>query len=195
MLSNKKNDIKINLLHFFGVNFMKNRFYLVPALCFSLILTSCLSSLQEIADDLLLVPDTKTAAYTNEEAIAAMKDALGEGIKFAASELSKENAYYKNSVLKILLPPEAELLPLFLEALLPPPFFGADLPGAALFFPLLDAAMCDIPFLCSWGKSHFIIRGKPWQDRDYVDQLPAPKRRMSYSPSSQSITFLDRMPS
>ena len=92
---------------------MKNRSIYSILLSFvvtlSLLFTSCLSSLQEIADDLLFVPDGKTVqAYTNEEAIAAMKDALEEGIKFAAKELSKENAYYKNSLIKILLPPEAQ---------------------------------------------------------------------------------------
>ncbi len=44
---------------------------------------------------------------TNEEAVTAMKDALTEGIRAAGDELSAENGYFGNPLLKITLPPEA----------------------------------------------------------------------------------------
>lgn len=49
-------------------------------------------------------------AFTNTEAIAAMKDALVEGIVASSSELSATDGYFRNAALKILLPPEAHTL-------------------------------------------------------------------------------------
>ena len=90
---------------------------LVAAAC--LCCTACVSDMQEIAGDLVSVAkdELKNAAhgktkqvpaYTNDEAVSAMKDALEEGIKFASTQLSKTDAYFKNEAIKILLPPEAQ---------------------------------------------------------------------------------------
>lgn len=48
--------------------------------------------------------------FTNTEAIAAMKDALVEGIEISSGELSATDGYFRNAALKILLPPEAHYL-------------------------------------------------------------------------------------
>jgi hypothetical protein len=47
-------------------------------------------------------------AISNADAVAAMKDALNEGIKSASSQLSVTDGYFGNALLKILLPPEAK---------------------------------------------------------------------------------------
>lgn len=75
----------------------------------SLIIFSTFIATSCISVDGLLPSDSKEAvpAYTNEEAIMALKDALKEGIKSASSNLSQENAYFGNAALKILLPEEA----------------------------------------------------------------------------------------
>ena len=81
----------------------------VFVLFFSVLFVSCISTLQDIAGDFLNSGSASSAkTYTNAEAITATKDALEEGIKAASSALSKENAYYKNEAIKILLPSEAE---------------------------------------------------------------------------------------
>lgn len=78
-------------------------------LFFSMIVTSCLSTLQLIEYDLFPeYSSNRVPAYTNDEAISALKDALVEGIKSASVSMSKENAYYNNSLYKILLPKEAQ---------------------------------------------------------------------------------------
>lgn len=74
----------------------------------SLITTSCLSTLAELDGILSGSSSGRKAAYTNDEAVAAMKDALVEGILSASSNLSKTDAYYKNAMIKILLPKEAQ---------------------------------------------------------------------------------------
>lgn len=92
----------------------KIRSLLIIAAC--LCFTSCVSDMHEIASDLLSIAGDHSGsgktkqvpAYTNDEAVSAMKDALEEGIKFASTQLSQKDAYFKNAAIKILLPPEAE---------------------------------------------------------------------------------------
>ena len=74
---------------------------------------SCLSTLNAVASSVLgssssSSSSTKKSAFTNAEAISAMKDALNEGIKSASANLSKKDGYFGNSALKILLPEEAQ---------------------------------------------------------------------------------------
>ena len=63
--------------------------------CLSTDLTSFVSSLGNV---------TSQEAFTNSEAIEAMKDALVEGITVSASELSTTDGYFGDSALKIFLP-------------------------------------------------------------------------------------------
>lgn len=72
---------------------------------------SCLSTLNAVASNVLggsSSSSSKKSAFTNSEAVTAMKDALNEGIKSASSNLSQKNGYFGNAALKILLPPEAQ---------------------------------------------------------------------------------------
>lgn len=74
---------------------------------------SCLSTLNAVASSVLgssssSSSSTKKSAFTNAEAITAMKDALNEGIKSASANLSKKDGYFGNAALKILLPTEAQ---------------------------------------------------------------------------------------
>lgn len=87
---------------------MKKNYLFILFLSVSFMFVSCLSTLSLFEYDLSSGMSTnRVPAYTNDEAVSAMKDALVEGIKFASTSLSKEDAYYKNSMLKILLPEEA----------------------------------------------------------------------------------------
>ena len=72
---------------------------------------SCLSTLNAVASSVLgssSSSSSKKSAFTNAEAISAMKDALNEGIKSASANLSKKDGYFGNATLKILLPEEAQ---------------------------------------------------------------------------------------
>ena len=72
---------------------------------------SCLSTLNAVASNVLggsSSSSSKKSAFTNSEAVTAIKDALNEGIKSASSNLSQKNGYFGNTALKILLPPEAQ---------------------------------------------------------------------------------------
>ena len=74
---------------------------------------SCLSTLNAVASSVLgssssSSSSSQKSAFTNAEAISAMKDALNEGIKSASANLSKKDGYFGNSALKILLPEEAQ---------------------------------------------------------------------------------------
>ena len=75
--------------------------------CMAFSLAGCLSTLQSLAGD-LSGPQAGAVRVTNAEAIAALKDALKAGIGQASGELSVTDAYFKNALLKILLPPEAK---------------------------------------------------------------------------------------
>lgn len=83
---------------------MKVRKFLVVICCiFTVLCVSCLSTdLGSLAAGL----GGKTSPYTNSEAIEAMKSALTIGAQSSSDELSKEDAYYANPLLKILLPEE-----------------------------------------------------------------------------------------
>ena len=48
--------------------------------------------------------------FSNDDAVQALKAALNEGAKVASAQLSKEDAYYKNPLYYIDLPPETEKL-------------------------------------------------------------------------------------
>ena len=60
--------------------------------------------------DILGLAGSGDALFTNVEAVEAMKKALNIGAENSSNELSKENAYYDNPLLKILLPPEADVI-------------------------------------------------------------------------------------
>lgn len=77
----------------------------------SVFCVSCLSTdLGSLASGFKDASGEKTPPFTNSEAIAAMKDALTEGIKSSASQLSATDGYFGNAALKILLPSEANVM-------------------------------------------------------------------------------------
>lgn len=67
--------------------------------------SSCLSTLESAAGSVGL--GKGGSAITNQEAVAALKDALKEGVQSASRQLSVKDGYFGNALLKILLPPEA----------------------------------------------------------------------------------------
>ena len=92
--------------------FMKNSKLLVVICCIiSIFLTSCLSTdLSAIASALLAGEEASGPAFSNTEAISAMKDALVEGITASSSSLSSTDGYFGDDTLKILLPDEANVM-------------------------------------------------------------------------------------
>ncbi len=74
-----------------------------------LILTSCV--LEEIASDVITTGTgtgtTAAPALTNEEVIAGLKEALTIGIKKGAEMASVTDGFFKNDMIKIPFPPEA----------------------------------------------------------------------------------------
>jgi len=74
----------------------------------SLTAASCPASFDSTAFDALDQSRTSGPRITNEEAIAALREALVEGAISASSTLSAKDGYFGNSLLKILLPPEAK---------------------------------------------------------------------------------------
>ena len=92
--------------------FMKNSKLLVVICCIiSIFLTSCLSTdLSAIASALLAGEEASGPAFSNTEAISAMKDALVEGITASSSSLSSTDGYFGDETLKILLPDEANVM-------------------------------------------------------------------------------------
>ena len=93
--------------------FMKNSKLLVVICCIiSIFLTSCLSTdLTAIASALLAGEEGDSGpAFTNIEAISAMKDALVEGITASSISLSATNGYFRDEALRILLPDEANVM-------------------------------------------------------------------------------------
>ncbi|MBO5125420.1 MAG: DUF4197 domain-containing protein [Spirochaetaceae bacterium] len=79
----------------------------------SVLFVSCLSTdLGSLASGLMGGggSSTRSSPFTNSEAIAAMKDALTEGIKSSSSQLSATDGYFGNAALKILLPDEADVM-------------------------------------------------------------------------------------
>ena len=53
---------------------------------------------------------TKSEGISNDEAISAFRSAMNIGAQSAAMQLGKEDAYFKNKALKILLPDEAAVI-------------------------------------------------------------------------------------
>lgn len=86
---------------------MKTKFFLMFGL--GLILTSCV--LEEIASDVITTGTgtgtTAAPALTNEEVIAGLKEALTIGIKKGAEMASVTDGFFKNDMIKIPFPPEA----------------------------------------------------------------------------------------
>ncbi len=78
--------------------------FFIPVVCLGL--ASCLSTLESLAGDYGASPRRET--ITNADAIAAMKDALKEGIASASGKLSAPDGYFGDALLKIMLPPEAK---------------------------------------------------------------------------------------
>ncbi|MDD7274781.1 MAG: DUF4197 domain-containing protein [Treponema sp.] len=91
---------------------MKGSKFIVVICCIiSIFLTSCLSTdLSTIATALLGGNEDSGPAFTNTEAISAMKDALVEGITASSSSLSSTDGYFGDDALKILLPDEANVM-------------------------------------------------------------------------------------
>lgn len=58
--------------------------------------------------DILGLAGSGDALFTNAEAVEAMKSALNIGAENSSTALSQEDAYYKNSALKIPLPDEVD---------------------------------------------------------------------------------------
>lgn len=86
---------------------MKTKFFLMFGL--GLILSSCV--LEEIATD-VITTGTGTGtnappALTNDEVIAGLKEALTIGIKKGAEMASVTDGFFKNDLIKIPFPPEA----------------------------------------------------------------------------------------
>lgn len=79
--------------------------YLIFIVSFGLFFSSCLSTDSLTA---LLGNSVQEDSFTNEEAIGALKDALVEGAFNSSENLRKKDAYYGNTLFKILLPPEAK---------------------------------------------------------------------------------------
>ncbi len=71
-------------------------------------MVSC-DTMQQVAGDLLKA-STSAGGVTNTENIAGLKDALSVGIGNAVVSLNKQNGYFANQALKILLPPEAAVI-------------------------------------------------------------------------------------
>jgi hypothetical protein len=51
-----------------------------------------------------------TGSLTNEEVINGLKEALSVGTDTSVSILNKLDGYYRDSIVKILLPPEAQVI-------------------------------------------------------------------------------------
>ena len=77
------------------------KFLVVLILLFSSLFFSCDSIL-----DMLGLSSNGSTLFTNTEAVEAMKSALNIGAESSSKQLSKEDAYYGNDLLKIFLPDE-----------------------------------------------------------------------------------------
>lgn len=89
---------------------MKRAALAAVPLVLSILLGSCLSTVSSLLGQYSGGGSGPAArpAITNAEAVKALKDALTEGIKSASGKLSLQDAYFKDALLKILLPPEAK---------------------------------------------------------------------------------------
>jgi len=73
-------------------------------ICFTLLASSC-SELSQIASQ-----RGQTAGVTNAENIQGLKNALTVGIENSVGILGRENGFFNDAILKILLPPEAKII-------------------------------------------------------------------------------------
>ncbi len=48
--------------------------------------------------------------FSNKEAVQALKEALNIGVEYASNSLHKKDGYYGHKVLKIMFPPEADII-------------------------------------------------------------------------------------
>jgi len=81
---------------------MKKIFALVFAACFTL--SGC-AELQQVAAQL---PQTAGGILSNADIAAGLKEALDKGIDTQVSKLTKTDGFYKNQLVKILLPDELQ---------------------------------------------------------------------------------------
>jgi len=71
-----------------------------------LLLTGCLSTMGTVVDNLI----NQEAPLTEAEVARGLKEALGKGAEFAVSTLSVTDGYYGDPLLRLLLPPEADIV-------------------------------------------------------------------------------------
>lgn len=84
---------------------MKKKLTIICIVCLSLSLNSC-NELLQVATQVGSVMGS-TSGISNTENAAGLKSALDVGIDAAVKNLSKENGFFGNAALKLLLPPEA----------------------------------------------------------------------------------------
>lgn len=86
--------------------------YTLPAVCGLLFLASCtdqgLGALQGVAETVLNQGQTTTNPLTNQEVISGLKEALVVGTEKGVSLASAADGFYKNDLLFIAFPPEAQ---------------------------------------------------------------------------------------
>ncbi|PIE98290.1 MAG: hypothetical protein CR988_04140 [Treponema sp.] len=85
---------------------MKKSKFLILSILFSMLMFSSCETLNALLGTL----DGSQKAFSNDEAIQALKKALNVGAKSASSQLGAENGYFGNTLLKIFLPPEADII-------------------------------------------------------------------------------------
>lgn len=100
----------IFLLHGIVISMRIYKFFAIICCIVSFFLTSCLSTDLSTLATSLADGENTGPAFTNSEAISAMKDALVEGIKFSSGNLASDNGYFGDDALKILLPEEANVM-------------------------------------------------------------------------------------
>lgn len=86
--------------------------WMIPAACGLILLASCtdqgLSALQGVAGTVLNGPQTTTNPLTNQEVVTGLKEALVQGSQKGVTLASATDGFYKNELLFIVFPPEAE---------------------------------------------------------------------------------------
>ncbi len=75
-------------------------------LCVLIVFVSSCESLGAFLDAAL----GSDESFSNKEAVQALKEALNIGVKYASNNLHKKDAYYGNELLKIMFPPEAQVI-------------------------------------------------------------------------------------
>ena len=72
-----------------------------------LFVTCTFAQFPKIVVPKMLTPENKKG-ITNEQAVSGLKQALNVGTDTAVSILTKADGFYKDELVKILLPPEAQ---------------------------------------------------------------------------------------